>query len=81
SRAMSTALKNVFNQPGNVFVMGHRFPDMDEIGSAFGVACLARYHDKKVRIVINEDETIPDVERCLTEIHKNGELDDLLISP
>ena len=81
SRAMSTALKNVFNQTGNVFVMGHRFPDMDAIGSAFGVACLARYHDKKVRIVINEDETIPDVERCLTEIHKNGELEDLLISP
>ena len=47
SRAMSTALKNVFNQTGNVFVMGHRFPDMDAIGSAFGVACLARYHDKK----------------------------------
>lgn len=81
SRAMSTALKNVFNQTGNVFVMGHRFPDMDAIGSAFGVACLARYHDKKVQIVINEEETIPDVERCLEEIHKNGELEDLLISP
>ncbi|MGO3780148.1 MAG: DHH family phosphoesterase [Enterococcus viikkiensis] len=81
SRAMSTALKNVFNQTGNVFVMGHRFPDMDAIGSAFGVACLARYHDKKVRIVINEEETIPDVERCLEEIHGNGELEELLISP
>lgn len=81
SRAMSTALKNVFNQTGNVFVMGHRFPDMDAIGSAFGVACLARYHDKKVRIVINEEETIPDVERCLEEIHENGELEELLISP
>ena len=81
SRAMSTALKNVFNQTGNVFVMGHRFPDMDAIGSAFGVACLARYHDKKVRIVINEEETIPDVERCLEEIHQNGELENLLISP
>lgn len=81
SRAMSTALKNVFNQTGNVFVMGHRFPDMDAIGSAFGVACLARYHDKKVRIVINEEETIPDVERCLEEIHVNGDLEELLISP
>ncbi|MBO0453997.1 DHH family phosphoesterase [Candidatus Enterococcus murrayae] len=81
SRAMSTALKNVFNQTGNVYVMGHRFPDMDAIGSAFGVACLARYHDKKVRIVINEEETIPDVERCLEEIHQNGELVNLLISP
>ncbi|OTO71490.1 MULTISPECIES: DHH family phosphoesterase [unclassified Enterococcus] len=81
SRAMSTALKNVFNQTGNVFVMGHRFPDMDAIGSAFGVACLARYHDKNVQIVINEEETIPDVERCLEEIHQNGDLEDLLISP
>lgn len=81
SRAMSTALKNVFKQTGNVFVMGHRFPDMDAIGSAFGVACLARFHDKKVQVVINEKETIPDVERCLAEIHKSGELEGLLISP
>lgn len=81
SRAMSTALKNVFNQTGNVFVMGHRFPDMDAIGSAFGVACLARYHDKRVHVIINENETIPDVERCLEEIHQNGELDNLLLSP
>ncbi|MGF2941409.1 DHH family phosphoesterase [Enterococcus xiangfangensis] len=81
SRAMSMALKKVFDRTGKVFVMGHRFPDMDAIGSAFGVACLARYHDKKVRIVINEEETIPDVERCLKEIHKNGELEDLLIAP
>lgn len=81
SRAMSTALKNVFNQTGNVYVMGHRFPDMDAIGSAFGVACLARFHSKNVHVIINEKETIPDVERCLAEIHQNGELEDLLISP
>lgn len=81
SRAMSTALKNVFNQTGNVYVMGHRFPDMDAIGSAFGVACLGRYYDKNVQVVINENETIPDVDRCLAEIHENSELENLVISP
>ncbi|EOH91245.1 DHH family phosphoesterase [Enterococcus pallens] len=81
SRAMSTALRNVFNETGNVYVMGHRFPDMDAIGASFGVSCLARFHNKSVRVVIDEQETIPDVDRCLEEIHKDGELEDLLISP
>lgn len=81
SRAMSTALKNVFHETGNVYVMGHRFPDMDAIGASFGVSCLARFHNKNVRVVIDEQETIPDVDRCLEEIHKDGELEGLLISP
>lgn len=81
SRAMSTALKKAFKETGDVYIMGHRFPDMDAIGSAFGVACLARFHEKKAYVVINEQETIPDVDRCLAVIHKDEELKDLLISP
>ncbi|MGM0214322.1 DHH family phosphoesterase [Enterococcus sp. AZ109] len=81
SRAMSTALKNVFNETGTVYVMGHRFPDMDAIGASFGVSCLARFHNKNVHVVIDEQEIIPDVDRCLEEIHKDGEMEGLLISP
>ncbi|WP_373862067.1 DHH family phosphoesterase [Enterococcus florum] len=81
SRAMSTALKNVFNETGNVYVMGHRFPDMDAIGASFGVTCLARFHSKNSYVIINENETIPDVERCLEEIHKDENMEKLLLSP
>lgn len=80
SRAMSTALKKIFQETQQIFVMGHRFPDMDAIGSAFGVSCLADFQEKESYIVINEKELIPDVERCLEEIHKHPELESKLIS-
>lgn len=81
SRAMSTALRKIFAETGDVFIMGHKFPDMDAIGSSFGVSCLARFNQKKAYIVLDENEIIPDVERCLEEIHKHPELEAQLISP
>ncbi|KAF1302635.1 MULTISPECIES: DHH family phosphoesterase [Enterococcus] len=80
SRAMSTALKNIINENNDIYIMGHRFPDMDAIGSAFGVACLADFQGKTNYIVIDENELIPDVERCLEEIHKHEELEAKLIT-
>lgn len=80
SRAMSTALKKIFQETPQIFVMGHRYPDMDAIGSAFGVSCLADFQGKESFVIINEKELIPDVERCLEEIHKHPELEDKLIT-
>ncbi len=45
---MSTALRRIFDETGDVFIMGHKFPDMDALGSAFGVSCLARFNQKKL---------------------------------
>lgn len=81
SRAMSTALKNIILQSDQVFIMGHRFPDMDAIGSAFGAACLARFNQKKAYIILDNTQVIPDVERCLQEIQKYPELADQVIDP
>ena len=80
SRAMSTALKRIFLENEQVFIMGHHFPDMDAIGSAFGVATLARFNKKDCYVVINREEVTEDIERCLTEIEKYSELEKLVIS-
>ena len=80
SRAMNTALKKIFQQSEEIFIMGHRFPDMDAIGSAFGVSCLADIQGKQSYVVINEAELIPDVERCVEEIHKHPEMEAKLIT-
>lgn len=77
---MSTALKKIFQETNQIFVMGHRFPDMDAIGSAFGVSCLADFQGKESYVVINERELIPDVERCLSEIHQHPEMEQKLIT-
>ncbi len=36
SRAMSTALRKIFAENQRIFIMGHRYPDMDALGSALG---------------------------------------------
>ena len=53
---------------------------MDALGSAFA-SVVWHASTRKSYIVINENEIIPDVERCLEEIHKHPELEMQLISP
>lgn len=81
SRAMSTALKGILQQTDEVYVMGHRYPDMDAIGAAFGVAKLAELNDRPSYVILNNNEIIPDVERCIQEVKKYPELESKIISP
>ncbi len=80
SRAMGTALNKILASAEDIYIMGHRYPDMDAIGAAYGVATLADFQGKTSYVVINENELIPDVERCLEEIHKDEALEGHLIS-
>ncbi|MFV0558911.1 MAG: DHH family phosphoesterase [Enterococcus sp.] len=81
SRAMSTALNKLFTESKDIYIMGHRFPDMDAIGAAYGVACLADFNNRRSFVVINEHELIADVERGLAEIYQHPELEGKIISP
>ncbi|GLL50369.1 DHH family phosphoesterase [Tetragenococcus halophilus] len=80
SRAMSTSLKKIFSENKKIFIMGHRYPDMDAIGSAFGVAALAQFNQKECYVIIEQDEVTEDTERCLTEINKHPEIAKLIFS-
>ncbi|WP_331279560.1 DHH family phosphoesterase [Tetragenococcus muriaticus] len=60
--------------------MGHHYPDMDAIGSAFGVAALAQLNQKECYVIIEEDEVTEDTKRCLEEIEKHPEAAKLVIS-
>lgn len=81
SRAMSTAIQGILAESSDVYIMGHRFPDMDAIGSAFGMARLAQFNDKKPWVVLDRSESIPDVERVMAEVEKYPELEKQIISP
>ncbi|MHC5250018.1 DHH family phosphoesterase [Enterococcus sp. LJL90] len=81
SRAISTALQRIFSQATDIYIMGHRYPDMDALGSAYGVYALAEFSKKEAWIVLDQTEIIPDVQRCLQEIHKVPELEQRLVSP
>ena len=47
SRAMSMAIKGIIAESADIYIMGHRYPDMDALGSAFGVARLASFNNRK----------------------------------
>ncbi|AYW46323.1 DHH family phosphoesterase [Tetragenococcus koreensis] len=80
SRAMSASLKKIFSENKKIFVMGHRYPDMDAIGSAFGVATLAQFNQKECYVIIEPEEVTEDTQRCLEEINRHPEVANLVIS-
>ena len=55
SRVMANTLAELIRDSSKVLVMGHRFADLDSVGSAVGVCCLARKCGVKAHIVIDLD--------------------------
>ncbi len=57
SRVIASALSELMQGCDNVFVMGHRFPDFDAMGAAFGVACIAKSLSKNAYIVTDYEKS------------------------
>ena len=53
SRVMAKALGDLIADASEVYAMGHTHADMDAVGAACGIACIARKHGKRVRIVLD----------------------------
>ncbi len=53
ARVIGDALRQLIDQSDNVFVMGHKNPDMDSIGSAIGVMRAIENRDKEAYLVLN----------------------------
>ncbi len=53
SRVMANALRQLMGDAKNVYVMGHNYADMDALGAAAGLVCIARKLEKKAQIVID----------------------------
>lgn len=66
SRVVATALAEVIQSCDSVYIMGHRYPDFDAIGSALGVAAIAKCFGKDVYIATDVEKTMakPLIERA-----------------
>ena len=53
SRVMAKALGELITDAGQIYVMGHEYADMDAVGAAAGICCVARKRGKKAQIVID----------------------------
>ncbi len=54
SRVVAGSLSRLIGDASQVFVMGHRYADLDAVGAAAGVACICRTMERPVRIVLEE---------------------------
>lgn len=53
SRVMATSLSRLIQDASRVYVMGHRFADLDAVGAAVGVCCIARKLGCQAQIIID----------------------------
>ena len=81
ARVISHALKDIVEDSDKVIVMGHRFPDMDAIGSAIGIAKFAKINNRLAYIVVDFKELDTGVQRLMKEIESNPDLYSCFITP
>lgn len=65
SRVIANALSELVKESDNVIVMGHRFSDLDAVGSAAALACGIRDMGKTAYVAIDTEKTLamPLIER------------------
>ncbi len=81
ARMISQALSELITQSDQVFVMGHKNPDFDVVGSSLGIRRIAQMVDKQCWVVIDPEDTQKDVKRLLNEIRKDKIVSGAIISP
>jgi cyclic-di-AMP phosphodiesterase len=81
ARVISHALSELVNESDKVLIMGHKFPDMDAIGSAIGILKVAQSHSKEGFIILDQNELDTGVKRLMEEIKKHSEIWSRFISP
>lgn len=81
ARVISHALKELMIESDKVFVMGHKFPDMDAVGAAIGIRKVAEMNHKEGYIVINFSEIDTGVKRLIDEVKQNPEMFSRFITP
>ncbi|MCR5136429.1 MAG: DHH family phosphoesterase [Oscillospiraceae bacterium] len=57
SRVMAKTLAEMITDSSKVFVMGHKFADLDALGADVGICCVARKLGAKAQIVIDQNHS------------------------
>ncbi|QFT91185.1 Bifunctional oligoribonuclease and PAP phosphatase NrnA [Bacillus sp. THAF10] len=81
ARVISHALKELVHESDKVIIMGHRYPDMDALGAAIGIAKVAELNQKDAYIVLNQNEMDAGIHRLLEELKGHEELWKKFVSP
>ena len=78
TRIVASAIGEIIKSSSNVLIMGHRFADLDSLGSAVGVAMISNALDKDARIVMSSKTTLA---MPLVKHLENADMSELIIEP
>ncbi|MBK3496801.1 DHH family phosphoesterase [Viridibacillus sp. YIM B01967] len=81
ARVISHALRDLIQDSDQVFIMGHKMPDMDAIGAAIGVRKMAQMNKIEGYVVIDFDQIDNSIIRLMNVIKEKSDLYDRFISP
>ncbi len=79
SRVVATTLAELIRDSSRVLVMGHRYADLDSVGAAVGVCCLARKLGVRANIVIDQEKNASHL--LLERLQKEPEYKDCFMPP
>ncbi|MGN1342719.1 MAG: DHH family phosphoesterase, partial [Bacilli bacterium] len=78
ARVIARALRELICESSNVYILGHKNPDMDCLGAAMGLASVIKQLGKKCNIVLNNDNNA--IEYYLNKLKDDSQYDELFTS-
>ncbi len=79
SRVTANALAELMRSSGQIYAMGHKFSDLDSVGGAVGIVCMARKLGKTAKIVVDSEKTASKV--LIDALKATEEYADVFITP
>lgn len=78
SRLIGHALKEIVSQSKTIYIMGHKYPDLDAMGAAVGIYDICKSLKKETHIVL--DQVNESIEEFVNRLNKCEYYKDLFIS-
>lgn len=78
ARVIAQALRELIFESSNIFIMGHKNPDMDCLGSAIGIWAAVKQLGKSCNIIIDNDTTA--IDYYMSKLKADNKYDNLFIS-
>ncbi len=79
SRVTANALTELMRSSSQIYAMGHKFSDLDSIGGAVGIVCIARKLGKTAKIVVDPEKNVSHA--LIKALKASAEYKDVFISP
>ena len=79
SRVTANALAELMRASSQIFVMGHKLADLDAIGSAVGMVCIARKLGKSAKIIVDPVQNAS--QKLIEALKTQPEYKDVFLDP